>query len=107
MSDNQTMNQRINQPLSQHIKADGSVTSLAEYQSNYGYQGLAKALSMSPGEVVDWVKNANLRGRGGAGFSAGLKWSFVPPLEKLPGQRYVICNADEMEPGTFKDRWLM
>lgn len=104
MSDNQTMNQRINQPLSQHIKADGSVTSLAEYQSNYGYQGLAKALSMSPGEVVDWVKNANLRGRGGAGFSAGLKWSFVPPLEKLPGQRYVICNADEMEPGTFKDR---
>ena len=99
--------QTINQPLSQHIKADGSVTSLMEYQSNYGYQGLAKALSMTPSEVVDWVKAANLRGRGGAGFSAGLKWSFVPPIEQLPGQRYVICNADEMEPGTFKDRWLM
>jgi NADH-quinone oxidoreductase subunit F len=107
MTDNQSMHQPTNLPLSQHIKADGSVTSLMEYQSNYGYQGLAKALSMTPSEVVDWVKAANLRGRGGAGFSAGLKWSFVPPIEQLPGQRYVICNADEMEPGTFKDRWLM
>ena len=107
MTDNQSMHQPTNLPLSQHIKADGSVTSLMEYQSNYGYQGLAKALSMTPSEVVDWVKAANLRGRGGAGFSAGLKWSFVPPIEQLPGQRYVICIADEMEPGTFKDRWLM
>jgi len=107
MTDNQSMHQPTNLPLSQHIKVDGSVTSLMEYQSNYGYQGLAKALSMAPSEVVDWVKAANLRGRGGAGFSAGLKWSFVPPIEQLPGQRYVICNADEMEPGTFKDRWLM
>lgn len=95
------------QPLSQHIKADGSVTNLEEYQAGYGYQGLSKALSMDPNELVDYVKQANLRGRGGAGFNTGLKWSFVPPLEKLPGPRYVICNADEMEPGTFKDRWLM
>ena len=95
------------QPLSQHIKADGSVTSLKEYQSDYGYQGLAKALTMPPAELVDYVKQANLKGRGGAGFNTGLKWSFVPSKEQLPGPRYVICNADEMEPGTFKDRWLM
>ena len=88
MSEKPAMVKPTTLPLSQNIKADGSVTSLAEYQSNYGYQGLAKALSMSPTEVVDWVKDANLRGRGGAGFSAGLKWSFVPPLAKLPGQRF-------------------
>lgn len=94
-------------PLSDRIKADGSVTTLAEYQAGYGYQALKKALEMTAGDLLNLVKDANLKGRGGAGFSAGLKWSFMPPPEANPGPRYLICNADEMEPGTFKDRWLM
>ncbi len=69
-----------------------------------GYQGLRRALSLTPGDVVATVKESGLRGRGGAGFPTGLKWSFVV---KGPMQKYVICNADEGEPGTFKDRVLM
>ena len=95
-------------PLSNRIKADGSVTDLAEYRAEYGYQGLEKALKMSAAELLELVKQANLRGRGGAGFPAGLKWSFMPAADpENPSPRYLICNADEMEPGTFKDRWLM
>jgi NADH-quinone oxidoreductase subunit F len=101
------MSADINRPLSSRIKADGSVTNLAEYEADNGYQGLKKALGMGSTGVMDLVKDANLKGRGGAGFSAGLKWSFMPSPETNPGPRYLICNADEMEPGTFKDRWLM
>ena len=101
------MSSAVTTPLSNRIKADGSVTNLAEYQAEYGYQGFKKALAMTPGDVLNLVKDANLKGRGGAGFSAGLKWSFMPAPEANPGPRYLICNADEMEPGTFKDRWLM
>jgi len=68
---------------------------------------LKKALSMKPADVVNMVKDANLRGRGGAGFNTGLKWSFVPQGEQSATPKYLVCNADEMEPGTFKDRWLM
>jgi len=73
------------------------------YESRGGYEGLKKALREStPAEVIDVVKASGLRGRGGAGFPAGMKWSFVP---KTPGlQRYLTCNCDESEPGTFKDR---
>jgi len=79
--------------------------SLDEYRAAGGYRGLAKALKqMQPAEVIDLVKKANLRGRGGAAFSAGMKWSFVP---KVPGPKYLVVNADESEPGTFKDRELM
>ena len=94
-------------PLTSRLKPDGQVTNLAEYQSDYGYQGLKKALSMAPKEVVELVKNSDLKGRGGAGFNTGLKWSFVPQGPDSVNPKYVICNADEMEPGTFKDRWLM
>ncbi len=97
----------MNLPLTARIKDSGELTSLAEYQADYGYQGLRKALDMQPSDVVNLVKDANLRGRGGAGFNAGLKWSFVPQGDDTATPKYIICNADEMEPGTFKDRWLM
>jgi NADH-quinone oxidoreductase subunit F len=76
------------------------------YLQNDGYQALEKALKqMMPESIVDEVKKSNLRGRGGAGFPTGMKWSFVP--KDSPKARYVICNADESEPGTCKDRPLM
>jgi NADH-quinone oxidoreductase subunit F len=75
------------------------------YKQRGGWAGLAKALKMEPGEVIEEVKKSGLRGRGGAGFPAGLKWSFVPQDVDKP--KYLVCNADESEPGTFKDRLLM
>jgi len=76
------------------------------YLQNDGYQALEKALKqMTPETIIDEVKKSNLRGRGGAGFPTGMKWSFVP--KDSPKARYVICNADESEPGTCKDRPLM
>ncbi len=77
------------------------------YEKAGGYQGLRKALKMSPQDVIQAVKDSNLRGRGGAGFPTGLKWSFVPMGDDAPRTKYLVCNADEMEPGTFKDRLLM
>ena len=77
---------------------------IAEYEKLGGYKALKKALTMSPHEVVEEVKKSGLRGRGGAGFPTGLKWSFTAPLE---GEKYILCNADEGEPGTFKDRIIM
>jgi NADH-quinone oxidoreductase subunit F len=74
------------------------------YTQNGGYEGLKKAVSMKPSEVVDLVKASNLRGRGGAGFSAGVKWGFIPQNEPI---KYVAVNADESEAGTFKDREIM
>src|SRR3954452_5370290 len=70
-----------------------------------GYQGLKKSLAMQPNEVIDLVKASGLRGRGGAGFPTGLKWQFV--LKGTPKPKYICCNADESEPGTFKDHVLM
>lgn len=74
------------------------------YAANGGYEGFKKALGMKPDEVIDEVKASNLRGRGGAGFPAGVKWSFIPKDEPI---KYVTVNADESEPGTFKDRQLL
>ncbi|MBI2988471.1 MAG: NADH-quinone oxidoreductase subunit NuoF [Deltaproteobacteria bacterium] len=79
---------------------------LAVYKSRGGYRALEKVLrAMSPEQLIEEVKASGLRGRGGAGFPAGMKWSFVP--KDSPKPKYVICNADESEPGTFKDRLLM
>ncbi len=78
--------------------------SIKEYMNSGGYEALKKALSMQSSAVVDEVKRSGLRGRGGAGFPTGLKWSFTAPLQ---GQKYILCNADEGEPGTFKDRLVM
>ncbi len=80
--------------------------SLDVYRKNGGYEALKKALTtMSPADVIAEVKKSALRGRGGAGFPTGMKWSFVP--KDSPKPKYVVCNADESEPGTFKDRYLM
>jgi NADH-quinone oxidoreductase subunit F len=79
--------------------------SLDEYCAEDGYAGWRKALTtMAPDQVVEEVKSSGLRGRGGAGFPTGMKWSFIP---KAPGAKYVAVNADESEPGTFKDRELI
>lgn len=74
------------------------------YRAHGGYEALKKALSMAPADVIQVVKDSGLRGRGGAGFPTGLKWSFIP---KGDGEKYVVVNTDESETGTFKDRELM
>lgn len=94
-------------PLTWRLHEDGSPVFLEEYEAKEGYQGLKKALSMAPEDVTQLIKDANVRGRGGAGFPAGIKWSLVPMGDDAPKHKYLICNADEMEPGTFKDRLLM
>ena len=78
---------------------------LSFYKSVGGYSALEKVLKMDPQEVIQEVKDSNLRGRGGAGFSTGVKWGFIP--KDSPKPIYLINNADESEPGTFKDRLLM
>lgn len=75
------------------------------YRQHGGYTAAEKAFKMAPQEIVDEVKKSGLRGRGGAGFPTGMKWSFLAKPEGVP--RYLVCNADESEPGTFKDRYLM
>ncbi|MCK4524088.1 NADH-quinone oxidoreductase subunit NuoF [candidate division WOR-3 bacterium] len=75
-----------------------------DYKKINGFKGLEKALKTEPKEIIEIVKASGLRGRGGAGFPAGLKWSFTAPIE---GKKFIICNADEGEPGTFKDRFIM
>ena len=74
-------------------------------KNQQGYEGLKKALAMTPDQVIEAVKASGLRGRGGAGFPTGLKWQFVD--KKSPNPKYIVCNADESEPGTFKDHLLM
>jgi len=96
-----------NKPLTKNIRPDRAFATLADYESTGGYQGLRKAITeLQPKDVQQWVKDAGLRGRGGAGFGTGLKWSMVLDID-TPQTRYMIANADEMEPGTFKDRLLM
>src|SRR5690554_2464251 len=86
---------------------DGSNWRLEDYVKRGGYEGLRKILTtgMTPDDVIAELKTSALRGRGGAGFPTGLKWSFMP--RALPGQKYLVCNSDEGEPGTFKDRDLL
>lgn len=91
--------------LLEHIDVPG-IETYDVYRKHGGYRSVEKALkTMSPDEVVEEVKKANLKGRGGAGFPTGMKWSFLAKPEGVP--RYLLCNADESEPGTFKDRYLM
>ena len=79
-------------------------TNIDRYLELDGYKAVQKALSMGADGIVNEVKNSGLRGRGGAGFSTGLKWSFVP--KQAPKPKYVLCNGDESEPGTCKDRLI-
>ena len=97
----------IEKPLTERIERAGGLVDFAAYQEADGYTGARTALTtLSPAEVTDLVKDANLRGRGGAGFPTGVKWSFVPSSGPA-GHKYLVCNCDEMEPGTFKDRYLI
>lgn len=91
--------------LLEHINEPG-IETFDVYRQKGGYRAVEKALkSMSAEDVVEEVKKSGLRGRGGAGFPTGMKWSFLAKPEGVP--RYLVCNADESEPGTFKDRYLM
>lgn len=91
------------QVLTQHFGLE-SFYKIDEYVKKRGYEAVGKALQMKPEEILEEVKKANLRGRGGAGFPAGVKWGFVPKVDK---PKYLCVNADEGEPGTFKDRYIM
>ncbi|HCW06646.1 MAG TPA: NADH-quinone oxidoreductase subunit F [Cytophagales bacterium] len=91
--------------LLQHINEPG-IQTFEVYRKMGGYASVEKALkTMKPDDVTEEVKKSGLRGRGGAGFPAGMKWSFIDKKSEKP--RYLVCNADESEPGTFKDRYLM
>ncbi len=91
--------------LTEHF-ADDAFVSLEGYRAKGGYDAAKKAIrEMAPDDVIELVKTAGLQGRGGAGFSAGLKWSFMP--KETDGPKYLVCNADESEPGSFKDRILL
>jgi len=93
------------QILLEHINVPG-IEGLEVYRKQGGYASVKKALmTMTPDQVMEEVKESGLRGRGGAGFPSGLKWSFMDRKSGKP--RYLVCNADESEPGTFKDRYLM
>ncbi len=92
-------------PLTWRLTQHDAVRDVDTYEQLDGYAGMKKALSMSPADVQAIIKEATVKGRGGAGFPAGIKWSLMAPNDG--GPRYLICNADEMEPGTFKDRLLM
>ena len=91
--------------LTAHVREPNSFSLDFYVQKARGYESLRKALTMAPGEVIELVKASGLRGRGGAGFPTGLKWQFVQ--KDTPKPRYICCNADESEPGTFKDHVLM
>ncbi len=97
----------MERPLTKNIRPGQEPLSLKEYEKAGGYQSVRKALTMSPQDVQNIVKASNLRGRGGAGFPTGAKWSFVPMGKDAPRPKYLVVNADEMEPGTFKDRMLL
>ena len=89
----------------QNIDREGWSNDIEKYLTYGGYEELKKALKMAPAEIVNEVKASGLRGRGGAGFPCGVKWGFI----KYGGPKptYLICNADESEPGTFKDRYII
>ncbi|NIG99092.1 MAG: NADH-quinone oxidoreductase subunit NuoF [Buchnera aphidicola (Periphyllus acericola)] len=94
-------------PLTWRFRKDKETVWIKEYINKNGYKSLLKSLKdMNSNSVIDKVLRSGLKGRGGAGFSTGLKWSLMPKNEEHK-KRYLICNADEMEPGTYKDRWII
>jgi NADH-quinone oxidoreductase subunit F len=95
-------------PLTKNITPGAEPLDLKAYERAGGYQAIRKALKdLTPGQVIDMVVRSNLRGRGGAGFPTGPKWRFMPRGTQARRPQYLAVNADEMEPGTFKDRLLM
>ena len=98
----------MEKPLTGNIRPDRKPLSMKEYELAGGYQSVRKLRQgLAPEDVLELVKQSGLRGRGGAGFPTGLKWSFVPMGPDAAHPKYLIANADEMEPGTFKDRLLL
>ena len=98
----------MERPLTKHIKPGSPPLNLKEYLQAGGYKGALIALKeKTPAEVTNLVKGSNLLGRGGAGFPTGVKWSLVKMDDESLKLKYLVCNADEMEPGTFKDRYLL
>ncbi len=93
------------EPVLLRARGVANSRSIATYMAAGGYDALIKAVSLTPEAIVQAVSESDLRGRGGAGFPTGRKWSFIP--KDHPGPRYLICNADESEPGTFKDREII
>ena len=91
--------------LTNNVRESNAFTLDFYLKNARGYEGLRKALTQQPNEIIEQVKASGLRGRGGAGFPTGLKWQFV--LKDTPKPKYIACNADESEPGTFKDHVLM
>ena len=98
--------QQPSHPLTQYC-TEGEPLTLSEYQQKGGYDGFKTALEQAPDTVLETIKDSRLRGRGGAGFPTGLKWSFVPQGDDAPSPKYLVANGDEMEPGAFKDRYLL
>jgi len=94
-------------PLTGRARSDRTPHSLVEWRALGGYAGLERALEMSPAQVLETVDHAALNGRGGAGFPAAKKWRVMPPRAPGDGPSYLIVNGDEMEPGAYKDRFLM
>jgi len=95
-------------PLTENISSDRAPLGLKAYEQKGGYKAVRDALKeKSAKQVQQQVQDSNLKGRGGAGFNTGMKWSFVPMGNEAPHPKYLVCNADEMEPGTFKDRLLL
>ena len=95
-------------PLTRAMRPDGGPSLLDDYLAAGGYEGLGRALrELQPPDVTTLVTESGLRGRGGAGFATGRKWSTMPLGPDAPTPKYVVCNADEMEPGSIKDRFLM
>ena len=97
----------MEKPLTKNIKPDRKPLDITDYEKAGGYRSLRKALKNSPSDIQKMVKDSNLKGRGGAGFLTGQKWSFVPMGKDTRQPKYLVVNADEMEPGTFKDRLLL
>jgi NADH-quinone oxidoreductase subunit F len=98
----------MEKPLTQFIDSNRPPLSIREYMRRGGYESVRKALlAMTPQEVTKTVQDSDLKGRGGAGFNTGMKWSFVPMNGHSAHPKYLVANADEMEPGTFKDRLLL
>ena len=95
-------------PLTKAMRPDGQPAYLADYVAAGGYEGLRRAVrELEPAAVTQAVSDSGLRGRGGAGYATGRKWSTMPLGPDAPRPKYVVCNGDEMEPGSFKDRFLL
>lgn len=95
-------------PLTWRLRADDSASDIKLYEANDGYAAVRQILNnTAPADIVKLIKAAGLRGRGGGGFPAGVKWELMPAFDPNAPKRYLLCNADEMEPSTYKDRLLM